>query len=185
MDWRTVERPGYLGKKRDEIYSNWNSKFGTGNWRIAYQWGPLTISQKEAIQIYEDGYYEFFRNHPDKLEWIIKTASNVYDTAKSNINSGFDYDVQETLNNHIHDIAIRRAVMRNGEWFKGDHLVHVRWTDSEGFLLNPGIVKFHRPDLIDLCDVNDYGGKGVWWMINTIEDFYQRNKLLQIKESKN
>lgn len=182
MTWKTIERPGYLGKKRDEIRVLWTQQFGEGNWRLAYQWGDLVVPRELGIQIYEDGYYEFFRYNPETLEWLVDTASDVYDTAPTNVQSGFDYTVQETLNNHIQDIAIRRAVARLGTWFKGDHLMQVRWKNSEGYQINPGVVPFHKPDLIVPGEIKDYGGKGLWWFPNTIEDFYQRNKVLQVRE---
>ena len=180
-NWITVERPGYFGKKRDELCVSWKQKFGEGNWRISHQWGDLIIPREIGIQIYEDGYYEHFNSNPENLEWLISTASDVYDTAPTNVQAGFDYANQETPNNHIHDVAIRRSVLRNGAWFRGDHLMHVRWKDSEGFRLNPGVVSFHLPEMIVQGEINDYGGKGIWWRPNTIEDFYQRNKILQIK----
>ena len=179
--WVTVEKPGYLGKKRDEVYSIWDKTFGEWNWRIAYQWGDLVIPKNIGIQVYEDGYYEFFKKNQEKLDWLISTASDVYDTATTNVQSGFDYEIQETPNSHIHDIAIRRAVCRLGKVFRGGHLMHVRWKDSEGFRINPGIVQFHLPAMIVQDEIKDYGGKGFWWYENTIEDFYQRNKVLQIK----
>ncbi len=182
MTWRTVERPGYFGKKRDELHNLWNEQFGEGKWRLAYQWGDLVVPREMGIQIYEDGYYKFFRNNPDTLEWLVSTASNVYDTAPTNIQAGFDYTNQETSNSHIHDVSIRRAVARLGEWFRGDHLMHVRWKDSEGFKINPGVVPFHLPELIVPGEIKDYGKKGIWWYDKTIEDFYQRNKVLQVPE---
>ena len=53
------------------------------------------IAEDVAIQIYEDAYYEFFDTHRDKLEWLINTASDVYDTAPSNVQAGLDYKIQE------------------------------------------------------------------------------------------
>ena len=181
-NWETVERPGYFGKRRDELQSQWNQQFGEGNWRLAYQWGDLVVTREMGMQIYEDGYYEFFRKHPSMLWWLISTASDVYDTAPTNVQAGFNYYQQETPNNHIHDVAIRRSVARLGKWFNGDHLMHVRWKDSEGFNINPCVVLFHRPKLILPGEIKDYGGKGIWWYPNTIEDFYQRNKVLQVKK---
>ena len=182
MVWKTIERPGYLGKKRDEVINEWDNQFGKNKWRLAYQWGDLIVPREMGIQLYEDGYYEFFKNNSSTLEWLISTASDVYDTDPSNVQAVFDYTHQETPNNHIHDIAIRRAVNRLGKWFKGNHLVHVRWKQSEGFQLNPGVVPFHLPDFIVSGEIKDYGGKGVWWYSKTIEDFYQRNKVLQVQE---
>ena len=180
--WKTIERPGYFGRKRDELYSLWDKQFGEGSWRLAYQWGNAVIPRNVGIQIYEDGYYEFFKNNNNTLEWLVSTASDVYDTAPTNVQAGLDYGCQETPQSHIHDIAIRRAVLRLGYEFKGDHLVHVRWKKSEGFQVNPGIVSFHLPQMIVPGGINDYGGKGPWWNPNTIEDFYQSNKVFQVKE---
>ncbi len=180
-NWITIERPGYLGKKRDETFSYWNNIYGKDNWRIMYQWGSFVIQRREALQIYEDGYYEFFKSNTSKLEWLVSTASDIYDTAPSNVNAGFDYEYQETINNHIHDISIRRAVLRLGKEFHGNHLIHVRDTRSEGWELSPGIVPFHLPNMILKEEIKDYGGNGIWWKSDTIEDFYQRNKILQTR----
>jgi hypothetical protein len=182
--WDTVEMPGYLGKKRDRVQEGWNRLYGEGNWRIAYQWGSLVVPKEMGLQLYEDGYYEFLKGQPSTLEWLIGTASDIYDTAPTNVQAGLDYYVQETPNNHIHDVAIRRAVLRLGKWFHGGRLIHVRSTDSEGAVLSPGIVPFHLPEMIVKEDIKDYGGKGIWWYPGTIEDFYQRNKVLQIREEK-
>lgn len=178
--WTTIERPGFLGKKRDEICKGWDVRYGQRNWRIAYTWCGQVIPREFAIQLYEDGYYEFFKTAPgiDALMWLTNVASDVYDTSSSNIEAGLDYYKQETLNNHIHDVAIRRAILRLGCWFYGDHLVHVRWIHSEGFRVNPGVVPFHRRNNIESSEINDYGGKGIWWNKGSIEDFYQRNKVL-------
>ena len=182
MTWKTIERPGYLGKKRDEVHGKWDQQFGKDNWKIAYQWGNGIVSREIGIQLYEDGYYEFFNKERSTLEWLVSTASDVYHTAPTNAQEGFDYTNQGTANNHIHDVAIRRAVLRLGKQFKGDHQMHVRWTGSEGYRLNPGVVPFHLPEMIIPGEINDYGGKGSWWFENTIEDFYQKNKVLQVRE---
>ena len=182
MEWKTVERPGYLGKKRDEIIDSWNKQYGEGNWRLMYTWVDSIIPREMAIQIYEDGYYEFLKREKEKLEWLVNNASDVYDTAPSNVESGLDYNIQETNNNHLHDIAIRRSVARLGEQFRGNKLVRVRWKDSDGYVLSPGIVPFHLPKLIVPGEIKSYSGKTPWWNTGTIEDFYQRNKILQIKD---
>lgn len=177
--WQTVQRPGYLGKKRDEVHAEWDRQHGAGRWRLAYSWLGGVIDRSLALQLYEDAYYEFFRRNPDTRCWIVSTASEVYDTAPSNAGQ-LDYVRQETPNNHVHDVAIRRSLLRLGWRFGGDHLVHVRWVGSEGYALNPGIVPFHLPQHVDGEALGDYGGKGTWWRPGTVEDFYQRNKLLQV-----
>jgi hypothetical protein len=182
MSWRTVERPGYFGRKREELYEAWNKKYGDDNWRIAYRWGDAIIPKEMAIQIYEDAYFEFLKKNPAVVEWLISSASDIYDTAPSNVEAGFDYSHQETPRSHIHDIAIRRVIARLGKKFRGNHLVEVRWKESEGFRLNPGRVPFHMPDFIIPGEIKDYGNSGIWWEEKSIEDFYQRNKVLQVKE---
>lgn len=175
MEWRIVKRPGYFGKKRDEIEGDFNRRYGPGNWRLAYVWGKLVIERGFALQIYEDAYYMHFFFNPDVLAWLIGTASEVYDTAPSNVASGFDYNLQETPNNHIHDISIRRAVARHGFSFMGDHLMEIRGNNSEGKNLSPGVVPFHADSLIYQPPI-----KG-WWRPGSIEDFYQSNKVLQVR----
>ena len=186
MEWKTIERPGYLGKKRDEICGIWDHRFGKGNWRLAWEWGEEVLARPMALQIYEDAYYEYLRENNDALVWLMTTASDVYDTAESNIDSRFDYNKQETINNHIHDIAIRKAVIRNGVWVGGDHLVCVRGSRAEGKRFNPHMIPFHLPNMILDCDVGDYGNNGAWWrekgIEKSVEEFYQLNKVLQARE---
>jgi len=175
MCWRTLERPGYFGKKRDELHSSWDQQYGPGNWRIAYVWGQQVITREIALRIYEDAYFLFFQANPDKLAWITSEALNVYDTDPSNVQAGLSYDHQETPNNHVHDVSIRRAILRLGETFRGNRLIRVRWKDSEGYEINPGVVPFHLPGRIAVPKVEG------WWFPDSIEDFYQSNKVLQIK----
>ncbi len=190
MEWTVIDRPGYFGTKRNEIHQRYDTQFGKNNWRISWQWGEQIIQKPEALQIYEDGYYEFFKSNKKILEWITQTASDVYDTAESNIASKFNYNVQETSNNHIHDIAIRRAVLRNGKWFKGHHLVHVR-PEKEGETLGPHLIPFHLPGMIYRGKIKykgenrDFVINPPWWLMmgieNSVEQFYQQNKVLEIK----
>ena len=109
----------------------------------------------------------------------------MWDTCESNINSRFDYSIQETPNNHIHDIAIRRAVMRLGYWFTGTkkELLHVRGDYNP---LSPHSIPFHIPEtILSGVDIKDYPNKGCWWnnlgVMNSIEAFYQYNKVLVVE----
>ena len=190
MEWRIVERPGYFGTSRNEIHAKYDDLFGKDSWRIAWQWGDQIIQKPEALQIYEDGYYEFFKKNRDVLEWLVKTASDVYDTAPSNVDSKFSYELQETPNNHIHDVAIRRAVLRNGVWFEGDHLMHIR-PEKEGEKLGPHLVPFHLPNMIYRGQIKykgedrDFSINPPWWIKlgieDSIEQFYQQNKVFQAR----
>lgn len=189
-EWEVVERPGYFGTSRDEIHARYDETHGEGKWRIAWQWGNQIIQKPESLQIYEDGYYEFFKNNLDTLNWLVSTASDVYDTAPTNIQAGFRYDVQETVNNHIHDVSIRRAVLRNGVWFEGGHLMHVR-PEKEGERLGPHMITFHLPEMIYRGNIlykgkpRDFSVNPPWWLKmgipNSVEQFYQQNKVLEVR----
>ena len=192
MNWETSDRPGYFGEKRDELHSKWDKEFGHGNWRIAWEWGQLVLQKPEALQLYEDGYYEHFKLNPKLLEWLTKTFSNVYDTAPSNVQAGFSYDIQETPNNHLHDVAIRRGVLRNGVWFSKKRLLEVRSIDAEGWVLSPCSIPFHLPRMIYQGQIKykgeerDFSANPPWWIRkgvkDSVEGFYQQNKVLQIKK---
>lgn len=189
MSWTVLERPGYFGTSRDEIHASYDSRFGKGNWRIAWEFGGQIIQRPEALQIYEDGYYEFFKSRPKVLRWITSLASDVYDTAESNVLARFSYDIQETNSNHLHDVAIRRAVLRNGAWFGGDRLIEVR-TKGGGAVLSPCKIPFHLPHLIFPGETlykgkpRDFSANPPWWITmgvdKSVEQFYQQNKVLEV-----
>lgn len=186
MEWRTIKRPGYLGKFRDEVCKGWDESYKKGNWRIMYEFGEAIVPRDVGLQIYTQGYFEFLKNNPSIVDWLCE-YENVYDTAPSNIDAEFDFNKQETPNNHIHDISIRISLAMLGRWFTGrkQKLLHVRSSDTEGHILSPMNVPFHLPDLIYKGEIEDYPKKGKWWIEkgipNSIEEFYQQNKLLQIR----
>jgi len=180
--WITIERPGFFGSMRDKLITKWDMEYNNSMWRIAYTWGESVIGRNMALQLYEDAYYQFFRQARDKLRWLINNASNVYDNAKSNIDSHDDYSIQETRSTHLQDIAIRRVIMRMGLRFKGNDLVQIRSNSRHdiGRELSAKNVPFHMPEMIHDGKIKDYGRKGNWWNDGSIEDFYQRNKVLQV-----
>lgn len=191
MKWKTVDRPGYFGDRRDELQADFDRKYGKDSWRIAWEWGGLILPIQEALQLYEDGYYEHFKTKPELLEWLVTNFSNIFDTAPSNVEAGFSYNIQETPNNHLHDVAIRRAVLRRGAWFSGSRLLEVRSVNAEGWALSPCNIPFHLPNMIYQgqtkykCEVRDFSTNPPWWIRkgvkNSVEEFYQQNKVLQVK----
>ena len=174
--WIMLHRPGYFGKKRDRIQNGYNTAYGQGNWRIQWQWGNQTIPFETAIQLYEDAYYEFLKQNKEVVDWLITTARDVYDNDESNVHSGLDYSIQENYSSHYQDISIRRVVLRLGKQFQGEKLVQVRSPTSEGCLLSPGVVPFHIPEKIAEPRISG------WWKENTIEDFWQSNKVTEIRK---
>lgn len=173
--WKVVARPGQFGRKRDALVAGWNAEYGEGNWKVAYELNGHLFSRDVVLMLYEDAYVEYLRSHPDVLDWLCSTASDVYDNAPSNVASGFDYRAQEASSNHVQDIALRRALVRLGRWFEGDHPVEVRGRRSEGGHLSPGKLPFHRPEWI-----HQPAQKG-WWQPGSIEDFYQSNKVIVVR----
>lgn len=177
MEWKVIGRPGFFGDKRDEIFRQYDEKYGAGNWEIAWLWSGRTIPFEIACQIYEDSYYADSFLRGDLWKDLVSVAKDVYDHTQSNVNSGLDYSVQEGTATHLQDIAIRRVVLRRGWDFEGDELVQIRSHKTYwGGKLSPGRVPFHLPHLIEVPHIAG------WYDSNSVEDFYQSNKVLRVKD---
>ncbi len=177
-DWVTIKKQlGFFGHSKSKRVKEFNEQFGEENWRIAWQVRDKHVPFKDAIQLYENGYRIYFKLHPDILEALVKTASEVYDNSLSNIYSGTRYENQENNSNHFQDISIRKIIEQIGLQFLGKDLVKLRPYSRHliGRQLSPGTVPFHKPELISKPHL-----KG-WWKANSIEDFYQSNKVLQVR----
>ena len=108
---------------------------------------------------------------------LTSTASEVFDIDIGDLESGLDYLIQNGSATHLQDISIRRVVLRRGWQFEGSELVQIRsHKDYFGKKLSPGKVPFHKPELIVVPHLKK------WWDENSIEDWYQSNKILQIRE---
>lgn len=178
MTWKTVGRPGFFGKDKDKKHAKLDVDYGKGNWRIAWKWNKSIITRDLAYQLYEDGYYADSFNRKDVWEELVKTAKDVWDLEKKDIESKLDYHIQKGIATHLQDIAVRRVVQRRGMKFQGNELVRIRKHDEYwGNLFSPGRIPFHLSDLIESPHLES------WWDYNSIEDFYQSNKILQIKTS--
>ncbi len=175
-EWQTLHRPGFSGRKRDERIANWNQEYGEGNWRLAWLWGNNVIDASMTYQLYEDAYYHDSLDREKLWKELIHEAKDVYDHTLSNIESRLYYFLQEGKATHLQDIAIRRVVLRRGWEFQGEQYVQIRSQSSYwGGQLSPGKVPFHLSELIVNPRVK------WWWDDNSIEDFYQSNKVLQVK----
>ncbi|NHJ32908.1 MAG: hypothetical protein FK732_08600 [Asgard group archaeon] len=174
-DWIILGRPGYAGKKKKLRRKELHDKYGEGNWKFAHLVNDKLHSREEALEFYETSYFHYFQNNPEILEWLITYAKDVYDTAPSNVHSRLDYSIQETDAAHLHDIAIRRSIKKLGKEFQGNALLEIRGEDSEGFILSTSQIPFHPPELILKPQL-----KG-WWNKNSIESFWQSNKVLLVK----
>lgn len=175
-NWETLNRPGFSGRKRDQKIAQWNESYGNGNWKLAWFWGDNVIGPSMTYQLYEDAYYHDSQNREELWKKLISVAKDVYDHTLSNIESKLDYFHQEGKATHLQDIAIRRVVLRRGWGFQGNEYVQIRSQSSYwGEQLSPGKVSFHLPEMIVDPRIK------WWWDHNSIEDFYQSNKVLQVK----
>lgn len=181
--WETIERPGYSGARRDARLKAWDETYGKGNWRIVWKIGDQFVDYLGACALYEDAYFAFMTGtHPEVTSKLVAAASNIYDDAPSNVDSGFDYTKQETNRTHIQDIAIRRVLLRAGLWFRGPELIQIRHSVGKhplSMTLSPGKIPFHRPDLLE--PAYDRPNHERWYDDSSVEDFYQRNKYLQVR----
>ncbi len=178
--WQSVERPGYLGKHRDERYQYWDQQHGLGNWRLAWQIGEHCFDIEGAIVLYEDAYWRFLSQNRLILRQLITEASDVYDDSPTNVDCGLRYFPQETDRTHLQDVAIRRCLVRFGDWFHGPELIQIRDRKSShplGLTLSPGQVPFHMHWLIGKPELEG------WWLPGSVESFYQSNRWLQVKAS--
>ena len=198
-----VDRLSYLGKRRDEKIQEFNEKFGEGSWMIGWVVGTgLKWSEENkllegeyavfdfarACKLYEDAYYEYFLKHKDELEWIVQNASEVFDSAETNVESGLDYLKQEEKTTHTQDITMRNVLPRFGYEFEGKELLQIR-TDSVGEKWNPANIEFHRQDwFVEPRSVKNEQGKEGWWTRDrygarekSVECFWQSNKFLMVK----
>lgn len=166
---------GFFGRGKQAVFDRLDERFGTGNWAARWYVDGRIEDKAGAIQLYEDAYFHFLQNRSEVLEWLVKTASDVYDIALSNVLSGLDYTIQEAEATHLQDIAVRRVLQRLGRKFEGDHLVQIRGHETEGFVLNPGQVPFHQPEHILPRNM-----KRAWWNPDSVEAFYQHNKALLV-----
>jgi hypothetical protein len=178
-----LERPGYLGKRRDTYVANLNDRHGAGNWRFVWLWGNYRLDFEQACMIYEDAYYQFMLARPWVLAQLVAEGSDVYDDQTSNTYSKCNYMVQESVHTHVQDIAIRRCMLRFGSDFIGDQLIQIR--DSRGehplsMSLSPGQVPFHMPELIVRPTVYADADSRPWWLPDTVEDFYQSNRYVAL-----
>jgi hypothetical protein len=180
MDWVTVGRPGFSGKNRDKKHSAWDQEYGQGNWRTAWKWNGTIVTRDFAYQLYEDGYYSDSDSIVARIEaWkeLLHESRDVYDIEERDVESGLDYLVQKGTATHLQDISVRRVVQRRGWKFEGDKLIQIRKHDTYfGDRFSPGRVRFHMPEFIENPRIES------WWDHNSIEDFYQSNKVLQVKK---
>ncbi len=177
MTWRTIERPGVFATRKAEILRQYDSQFGVDNWRISHCYGDQFLGFIDVCHLFEEAYLKDSFSREDLWLSLGQTAKEVYDIDESDINSGLDYLVQNNIATHIQDIAIRNVFQKRDWTFQGNELVQIRGSARPfGVKLTPGRVPFHQPEYIVFPHLEG------WWDVDSVEDFYQSNKVLQIRE---
>lgn len=175
-NWTFDHRPGYFGKRRDEKIAYYDRQFGEGNWRLVWRVGEETYDFVSACKnFYEESYYRYLKDRPADVDFICSYGECI-DNAPTNVQSGLDYNKQESASTHIQDIAIRNVIARLGRRFDGpkSKILVIRGPDSEGFCFNPGNVPFHDQALIQVPQMSPS-----WAYDDSVESFWQSNKWLQ------
>jgi len=173
--WVNVERPGYLGRRRDNMAKVWDRQFGVGGWRLSWIVNGKDHTFLEACKLfYEEAYFQ--RMQVSKHLDYICSFQECIDNAPTNVQSGCDYSKQESYSTHIQDIAVRNALKRLNRKFTGERkeILVIRSSDSNGYFLSPGRVMFHETRHLlkpSLCPQ--------WAKPGSVEDFWQSNKFLQ------
>lgn len=182
--WRNVERPGYFGKRRDQIVLSYDATYGVGNWRLAWivpgfrGASSVALDFEQACKaVYEESYTQYLQARPDDVNFICE-FSECMDDSPTNVHSGLDYTAQWTKSTHIQDIAVRNVLAKLGRSFTGKRteLLVIRGADSNGHRFGPGNVPLYRPELIiqpSKCPQ--------WATPGSVEDFWQSNKHLQVR----
>jgi hypothetical protein len=181
-DWKVVKTDvPQMGTKRGEVIKDLNRDYGFLNWRFAWQIdNQKYVPFKEAVAIYEEAYENHLKANPNKIEYLITNASDVYDNDESNVRSGTNYYKQGKKLTHLQDISIRRVMAKLGHSFEGDTLVRVRKSRNSnqiGRSLSPKLIDFHRPEMVKDFQKNDLKP------LPSIEDFWQLNRVIQFSDS--
>lgn len=191
--WVTVERPGYFGKKRAEFEERWNKEYGEGNWQIVLETPQGKILSFDGLmEVYIEGYAEYFRKHPEEVRYVTENFSYCYDKEMVTKEEAFDPYARFEKPGHVnqfHNVAMNIALEKVlGMPFKGKEPLKVRaakpgTSESEwpaGWKWQPGLIPCVHPE-----EIFDMNFEGQWWEKGSIEDFYQCNKALQILGIKN
>ncbi len=177
MSWKTIERPGVFGLRKAEILDQYDRQFGIDNWRVAHRYADQFIGFIDVCHLFEEAYLKDSFSREDLWQSLRGAAKDVYDIDESDTLSALDYLIQENRGTHIQDIAIRNVFQTRGWTFQGNELVQIRGCAKPfGVKLTPGRVPFHQPEYIVVPHLEG------WWDVNSVEDFYQSNKFLQVRE---
>ena len=184
--WDVAGYPGYLGKHKDAQEEHWNKRFGANRWQLLWMTASGEIWDYPRVfwRIYVPGYTHFFQKQPTWARWISQNFAYTYDKDLIGRKEAFDLQAlygKPGVANQFYHVALNEALEYVlGFSFKAAIPLQVRegktGTNKEewplGWRFSPGRIPTTRPDLIPPTTV-----KG-WWREGSIEDFYQKAKVL-------
>lgn len=178
--WRKLYRPGYFGRRRDQIVGELNSKYGSGNWDLRWctRAFPEGLTFNEAcIFCYEYSYLRWFMEFPDDVDYVCSFGECI-DNSPTNVQSGCDYMKQEAFSTHIQDIAVRNVLKFLGRKFEGDkdNILTIRSADSTGYRYGPGNIPY-----FDVTEITQPSKCPKWANPGSVEDFWQSNKYVFVR----
>lgn len=184
--WTVVERVGFFGKNRDKMFAAWDEKYGVGNWKIGWQLssGEL-LSFRQVFQLYIEGYIVYMSQHPDEAKSIADNYAYCYDKTPITREQAFQPEAlveKPNLPNQFHHVALNLALLHLGYEFKGDEPLQVRDGKADqpkeewpaGWQWGPGYIPAADSTMIPDADLSG------WWDSGTIEDLYQKSKVLLV-----
>ncbi len=174
MEWQTIGRPGYCGRRWRKREGELSARYGPEGWRLRIEVTGQKLDFADAARHCEEAYFRFLQDQQALLDWLCANARDVYETAASNLRSELDYRLQERRKDHYMDIALRNAVARLGRALTGERRIRIGGRDCDCPALSAGQVPFHRPDWILQPALVS------WWQPDSVECFWHANKVLQI-----
>lgn len=172
--WVPINRPGYLGLRRDEVADQLNAQYGVNRWGYGWKYYGKYFPFAQAFEtLFCRAYYEFLIDNPDALA-DIASYDEVMCINKNDIKSGLNYRIQRADETHLADIAIRRAMVGLGVRFYDTEIKNILHI-TPGHKYHPGNVPFFVPDQILKPKLSPDTT-----MSGTIDDFWQNNKFVMV-----
>lgn len=188
--WVITERPGFLGKDREKKEKEWNEKYGEGNWRLVWATADgQVLSYEDIMEEYINGYVEYFKQNPSEAKYLTENFSFAYDKDLITKKEAFDlYALYQKPGkaNQFHHVALNIALENKLDMsFKGNEPIKVRMGKPSvpveewplGWKWSPGNIPSTQPE-----NIPDVIFDNSWWEKDSIEDFYQSCKALQVKK---
>jgi len=178
VEWQTIGRPGYCGRRWRRRERELDDRHGPEGWRLRMDVAGRLLEFADAAWHCEESYVLYLSARPELLDRLCAGARDLYETAASNLRSGSDYALQERRKEHYQDIALRNAVARLGRSFEGERRIRIGGRNADCPALSAGQVPFCRPEWILQPALVS------WWKPDSIECFWHSNKVLQVLTNK-